>query len=177
VIQSRPAGWSILGVVLLLLGINATALLQNCQNLRPVHQGELAPNFQLPRVEDGKLAQNLSLKDTRGKLVLLDFWATWCAPCRASLPILEEVARTYPDDLQVLSINIEGANAAGRAHSMLSRLAPSITLLSDTNHVSSLYNVSTIPYLLLLDRNGRVVWVHRGGLRASSLHKAIASLL
>jgi len=181
--RSHRAGWGIAGLIALLIALNGGAAIKDCRNLRPVHQGEEAPQFTIPHIDaQGRLAGEFTLSESRGKVVILDFWATWCGPCKASMPVLNEIAQRYADrGVIVLSINTEGGAAAQRARTMANQLAPSVELLSDTGVASSLYKVNTIPHMLMLDRKGTVRWVHRGmGTRAGlrkDLEQAIEALL
>lgn len=171
--RSIRAGWAVAAIIGALLVLNGGAALEDCQSLRPVHEGEEAPNFSVPRInEQGRLAADFTLSETRGQVVILDFWATWCGPCKASMPVLEDIATTYADQgVRVISVNTEGAGAAQRARRMVDRLAPSVELLSDTGVAASLYKVHTIPHMLILDRQGTVRWVHGGMGTAAGLRR------
>ena len=181
--RSRRAGWVVVMLLTLLFALNGVSALQSCHSLRPVHEGELAPEFAMPQINsDGSLGAAFSLSQTRGSIVVLDFWATWCGPCKASMPVLEGIAKEYADQgVLVLSINTEGRSMARQARQMVDRLAPTVLLLSDQGQAASLYKVNTIPHMLILGRNGMVRWVHRGmgtsaGLR-NDLKKTIEALL
>ncbi len=178
-LRSRRAGWAIAALILALLAINGRSVGQGCSELRPLHAGELAPDFEVRSVDaEGKLANPLSLSSLRGKVVVLDFWATWCGPCRASMPVLDEIARKYEDQgLVVLSVNTEGPRLARAAREMANELAPATTLTSDHGPVSALYHVTTIPHMLVIDREGRVRWVHRGFTSASRLRSGLVEAI
>ena len=183
VTRSIRAGWIVLAITGALLAVNGGAAIRDCQSLRPVHEGEEAPNFSVPTIDArGQLGPDFSLSASRGEVIVLDFWATWCGPCKASMPVLEDIAESYADrGVRVISINTEGAGAAQRARRMANQLAPSLELVSDTGVASALYKVNTIPHMLIIDREGTVRWVHRGmgsagGLRRD-LEKATKALL
>ncbi len=178
-LRARRAGWAVLAMTLLLLGVNGVKLGRGCGELRPLHAGELAPDFEVRSVtEGGELGSALTLSSLRGKVVVLDFWATWCGPCRASMPVLNELASTYKDQgLVVLSLNTEGPRLARAARKMANELAPNTKLASDHGPVSALYKVTTIPHMLVIDREGQVRWVHRGFGTAAGLRKGLAAAI
>ena len=90
------------------------------------------------------------------------------------MPVLEAIASRYKDQgLVVLSLNTEGERLARKARTMADELSPSVTLASDNGPVSQLYKVTTIPHMLVIDREGRVRWVHRGFVSASGLREGL----
>ncbi len=116
-----------------------------------------APDFDL-RDRTGK---SVSLKRLKGKAVLLDFWATWCAPCRATMPEVENLHRKYRSQgLEVIGINIEGKSPDVLAYLNDNRY--SFTILFDSGDWNSVvakqYNVSTIPRTILIDKQGNIVY-------------------
>lgn len=177
--RQRVGGLGVLTIALALLVINLVAAARNWANLRPVHEGQLAPEFSLHQIEErGRLGPELSLAAHRGSVVVIDFWATWCGPCESAMPVLEEVARQYKErGLVILSVNTEGPGAAPSARAMAERLSPSLTLLSDEGSASVLYKVTTIPHMLVVDREGRVRWIHRGFSTASGLHSDLSEII
>lgn len=177
--RAAGAGWGVVALFGLLLAINGGNALRDCQSLRPVHEGETAPEFSLPRVDSrGMLAKDFTLSETRGDVVVLDFWATWCGPCKDSMPVLEDIAKSYADrGVRVISINTEGSGAAARARQMADSLSPSVELVSDTGVASTLYKVNTIPHMLILDRKGTVRWVHRGLGSTRGLRRNLARVI
>jgi thiol-disulfide isomerase/thioredoxin len=121
--------------------------------------GDPAPAFALPRIDaTGKLGERVTLAHTRGKVTVLDFWATWCGPCLAAMPRLEKLARSHPG-VAVLAINLDDA-AAARA--VFNEHGYTMTLLVDDDDVRDRYGVSSIPHTVIIDRAGVVRHVVRG---------------
>jgi len=120
--------------------------------------GTLAPDFAL-RATSGK---NLRLSEYRGRVVMINFWATWCGPCRQELPLLNAIYERYRDaGLVVLAVNVE--EDVERARKMAQGLGLTLPVLFDSvQHVSRLYDPSAMPATVLIDRGGRVRFVHLG---------------
>ena len=141
---------------------NLVAVVRGCEGLRPVTTGDPAPEVALARIDGGTPARLSSL---RGKVVLIDFWATWCAPCRQTMPMLERLYRKRrADGLEVMSIDTEGMAAAGRALAFARGLDPPVTfpLYADDGHAAFAYRVGPIPHLALIDKQGRIRRVYVG---------------
>ncbi len=120
----------------------------------PSSRTVLAPDFALPDLE-GKVQR---LADFRAKVVLLNFWATWCPPCRAEMPSMETSYQAYKDQgfvILAVSSNVQGA-AIVQPFMDQNRLSFP-TLLDPTGRVGGMYGVRSIPTSYLLDRQGRVV--------------------
>jgi peroxiredoxin len=122
-------------------------------------KGDLAPDFTLKRL-DGTA---LTLSDLRGKAVIVDFWDTWCPPCRRALPHLEELSQTYRDDLVVVGVAF-GQEGEAKVRSYVQERGltfemvlydPESTILSDFGGIQS------IPTTFLIDAQGviREKWV------------------
>ncbi|HEY1393781.1 MAG TPA: TlpA disulfide reductase family protein [Methylibium sp.] len=135
----------------------------------------VAPDFTL-RTLGG---QNLRLQEQRGQVVLVNFWATWCGPCRQEMPHLNSLYEKYrTSGFVLLGVNVDddARNAVGVA----SKLGLKFPVLFDTDKkVSKLYELVTMPSTVLIDRDGRVRYVHRGYLDgyADTYDKQIRELL
>ncbi len=127
------------------------------------HAGEMnkpAPAFELPHLD---AAQTItSLDSTNGKIRYLDFWASWCAPCRVSVPaIIQLQADLGGDDFEVIAVNVdENPDAARR---FLKRYDINYTVLSDPDASSAAdYKLPGMPTSYVLDRDGVIKLVHSG---------------
>ncbi len=120
--------------------------------------GAPAPGFQLPSSGSGPLA----LSDLKGQVVLINFWASWCGPCRQEMPVLEQLYRKYkPAGFTLLGVNVEPKS--GDALGFLKSTPVSFPILFDTaSKVSTLYEVTGMPSTVILDRKGNVRYVHHG---------------
>jgi peroxiredoxin len=117
-----------------------------------------APDFTLPSID----GPNLRLQEQRGRVVMINFWATWCGPCRVEMPHLSRLYEKYRGSgFTVLAVNIDEDphKAAGLAKQLGMRFP---VLLDTEKKVSRLYDLSTMPSTVLVDRDGRVRYVHRG---------------
>lgn len=121
---------------------------------------EMAPDFRLPTFSDER--QLVALADYRGQFVYVDFWASWCKPCREALPFYERLQREIGTDaLQIIGIGIDENPADARA--FLEKWPVSYPTLNDRDSaVMSAYRVETMPTGFLVDPQGRIRFVHRG---------------
>jgi len=104
----------------------------------------------------------LDLAAYRGKIVYLDFWASWCGPCRLSFPFMNGLRSSFPQgDLVVVAVNVDHSSAAARK--FLQQQPANFTLLYDpTGQTAAKFNVSEMPTSILIGRDGRVRYVHKG---------------
>ena len=116
-----------------------------------------APEFTLTNRAGGQL----SLSGLRGQVVMINFWASWCGPCRQEFPALDEMYRKYkPMGFTMVGINVESEKAD--AERFLGARPVSFPILFDPdNSVSGSYGVSAMPTTVLVDRQGRLRWQHR----------------
>jgi len=117
-----------------------------------------APDFSLK----SSTGENLRLSEYRGDVVMINFWATWCGPCRQEMPLLEQLYNRYERvGFSLLGVNIDDDSA--RAMDMIRELGISFPVLFDARkEVSKLYNVDAMPVTILVDREGVVRYVHKG---------------
>jgi peroxiredoxin len=120
--------------------------------------GKPAPDF-AAKSDSGR---NVRLSELRGQVVLINFWASWCSPCRQELPLLSKIYSQYRGaGFALLAVNVDDNRKD--AEGMLKRLDLKFPTLFDGNkRVAKLYGVDTMPATLVIDRDGRVRYVHRG---------------
>ena len=113
----------------------------------------------------------------QGKAVVLDFWASWCAPCRAQTPVLERVAKAFgADKLRVLGVGT--SDDRGSIERFLLRSEPAYTSVFDDQEVASaLYHVQGLPTLVVIDKHGTVRAVSSGFTNESELTRLVRDAL
>lgn len=118
----------------------------------------VAPTFTLP----SRAGDNVSLEQLKGKVVMLNFWASWCGPCRTEMPLLEQMHKRYSSlGFTMVGVNVE-ANTAD-AERWLKDTPVSFPVLFDReSKVSKLYDVNAMPSTVFIDRKGNIRYLHRG---------------
>jgi len=121
-----------------------------------------APTFKLP--VEGRFGETIALESLRGRVVLLNFWATWCVPCRREFPALDALSRNLgPTGLSVLAINSEESEQDALVAKFLREAKPSFPVLRDRDmSVARAYAIPGMPATFLVDRQGRMRWKHGG---------------
>lgn len=120
--------------------------------------GKPAPEFSLPTVE----GKNASLSDFKGKIVLLDFWATWCVPCRESSPIIEKLQATF-NEKGLVTLAVDAGEEPEVVKGYLAHNPSTLPNLMDSRKtVANLYNVDSFPAFVLISRDGKVVYSSTG---------------
>ena len=116
-----------------------------------------APAFTLT----SRAGKPVSLADLKGQVVMINFWASWCGPCRQEFPALDEMYKKYkPMGFEMVGINVESEKSD--AEKFLGATPVSFPILFDPdNKVSGTYGVSAMPTTFLVDRQGRLRWQHR----------------
>jgi len=123
--------------------------------------GELsgvAPNFELAAMDGGRV----SLADLKGQVVMVNFWATWCGPCRQEMPHLDALYQRYSSlGFTLLGVNVEkDSSGAGK---YLAETPVTFPILFDPkNEVTAMYNVVAMPSTVLIDKNGNLRFIHHG---------------
>ncbi len=121
-------------------------------------EGKAAPDFALK----SSTGENMRLSEFRGDVVMINFWATWCGPCRQEMPLLDELYARYERvGFNLLGVNID--DDSRRAMQMIEELGVDFPVLFDARkEVSKLYEVDAMPVTVLVDREGKVRHVHHG---------------
>ena len=152
--MTKPDQIRLLAAVLLLPGL---LLGSNLYAKSEPLQGP-APDFTLPLA--GK--KKLKLSQLQGNVVMINFWASWCGPCREEMPLIEELFQKYKKlGFIVYGVNVD-ANPQD-AQALLKETGVSFPVGYDTkNRVSQLYNVDSMPSTVMVDRKGNMRFLHRG---------------
>jgi thiol-disulfide isomerase/thioredoxin len=124
-----------------------------------VEPGQPAPSFSARALEGDS---TLNLAQYKGKVVFLDFWASWCQPCQTAMPLIESLRQEFPaDQFQVLAVNVD--QDPNKAKAFLARKKVGYPSVSDPEgRLPATYGLKTMPTSYLIDRNGVVRAVHAG---------------
>lgn len=126
---------------------------------RELAVGAKAPDFILLS-DKGK---KVTLADLRGKYVLLDFWASWCGPCRMEIPNLKRIWEKYHNKgLEIVSITLDVKDAAWRK-ALVEEQMPWLQLTAEGTDISKRYNIKGIPHILLLNSDGKIIGINLRG--------------
>jgi thiol-disulfide isomerase/thioredoxin len=147
-------------------------LLFSCTN-KNERATDAASDFKLQDL-DGK---TVKLSEFKGKPVLIDFWATWCPPCRASIPGIEKLHKSYSGKgLVVLGISLD-QGGWDSVKEFVTESGITYTVLKGTEDVASKYQVRTIPMLVIVDKEGKVYKRYLGFGDDDQLDKDVKSVL
>ncbi len=121
--------------------------------------------------------KSVKLSDFKGKVVLLEFWASWCPPCRASVPGLERLHKAFKDKgLAVLAVSMDSGDW-DVVKAFISDYGISYTVLKGTDEVAAQYSVRTIPTLLILNKEGKITKRYLGFSSEDELERDIKAAL
>ena len=117
-----------------------------------------APDFTLK----SRSGENLRLEDLRGEVVMLNFWASWCGPCRQEMPHMDDIEKEFRDyGFRVLAVNVDQRRED--AEEFLDTMPVDFAILWDhDSQVSERYDVQAMPTTVMIDRDGQARYVHHG---------------
>jgi thiol-disulfide isomerase/thioredoxin len=127
-------------------------------------QAAAMPSFSLPLLDGGRASI------AKGRVTVVDFWATWCAPCRVSMPRIQDVWREYgPRGVDLYSVDTDDPSAEREAHVKEFLLQNGLTfpVVLDDGAASSAFSIAVLPTMVVLDRDAQVVWTHVGALNGA----------
>ena len=133
--------------------------------------GRLAPDLALHQLE----GKELSLSDLRGQLVVLNFWVTWCPPCRTEIPALEQVWQERGDDVMVIGVNVQENPAVVEAFVADYGMSYPV-VLDPEGEAARLYRVRAFPTTYFIDRQGRIARVFNGPLTEPLIYTYLTDL-
>lgn len=130
-----------------------------------------APDYAAARLD---VQGDLSLSDLRGEVVLLNGWATWCAPCREEMPLLEELSNEYAaDGLRVIGVSIDRGNADARVREFADKVGVTFTILRDPdNTFARTFRTTGVPETMLIGRDGTLLYRWKGPLNGGAEDRA-----
>ena len=135
-------------------------LLEKIESVAKTAIGTVAPDFTFPDI-NGK---DVSLSSFKGKYVLIDFWASWCGPCRKESPNVQKQYQLYKDKgFEVVSVSIDKKEAAWKKAVEEDQIKGTLLLAQDSKKIMKDYVFSGIPYMVLLDKEGKVMALNLRG--------------
>lgn len=150
---------------------------QEKSNRAATAPGVTAPGFTIPLMEGGEV----SLNELKGKIVLIDFWATWCPPCREELPYLVKLAKEFESQGVVLiAANDEGAvGGPDFVRAWIDRTLPDLAphTAFATPQMTSAYKLEVMPTLVFIDRDGQIRETVTGAIPERAIRRRIEQLL
>ncbi len=132
-------------------------------------EGKPAPPLTLQLLDGDK---KVELSSRRGRVVMLDFWATWCGPCRATMPRVEKIFREYEArgvDAYAVNTDVSSPNREPTVREFMLQNSLNLTVAIDGDEgaAQSAFGVSSLPTLVVLDRKGAVAFSHVGTMNSS----------
>ncbi|PRP51460.1 thiol:disulfide interchange protein [Bacillus halotolerans] len=123
-----------------------------------IEEGQQAPDFTLKTLS----GERTSLSDVKGKKVLLNFWATWCKPCRQEMPAMEELQKEH-SDVAVIAVNFTSAEKSEKqVQTFADTYHLTFPILIDKKGINAEYNVFSYPTTYILDKKGVIQDIHIG---------------
>jgi thiol-disulfide isomerase/thioredoxin len=140
-------------LAVLFVSIAGTVYCQDAEN-------EIAPDFS-GKTPDGKVVK---LSDYKGKVVLVDFWASWCSPCREEMPELIKFYKSHGNtDFEILAVNIDKDNV--NVNHFLDKLITKPlfpVILDNEQKIPELFNIESMPTTIFIDKSGKIRYRHNG---------------
>ncbi|MFD0958903.1 TlpA family protein disulfide reductase [Paenibacillus chungangensis] len=136
-------------------------------------RGKQAPDFQLQDTS----GQSVQLSDYRGQKIILNFWATWCPPCRAEMPHMEKVYNEH-EDAVVLGVNLTHTEKnSGDIDAFVQDFGLTFPIVFDSEgDVSDIYRVTAYPTTYMIDQNGIIHEIYMGAINEEIMNRSLATM-
>ena len=152
---ARTAGALVLVLLLVLVALRITWIAGHAKAIAPVGGGDTAPAFTLPLLGGGEFVY--APGQVPGQVVVLDFWATWCEPCRIALPHIDALHRRYRDrGVRFVAVDTEGPEARPAVEALVRSLGLQLPVALDGDEVSGHYKVTSLPTTVIVGRDGTI---------------------
>jgi len=176
VLPARIAVTALTLVLGLAVFVNATWVVRNAHAVKPFGQGDPVPNFTLARANGA--GGQVSLESLRGKVVLIDFWASWCMPCLKLAPVLHEVHQQWAlKGFEVASINID-LSMVELQDFLKVNPAPYPVLMADAEgKVAEQFKVVNLPHIVILDKQGHAAQTFWGYKSRGQIENVVRDLI
>lgn len=157
------------------IGVSSIFFKASEQTVAFAQRGFLAPDFELRSIDRG----TIRLSDLRGKVVILNFWASWCPPCREEMPALQRVYQAYQSQgVEVIAVNVTSQDTLSDALNFVQDNGLTFSvLLDEQGGVQSTYRISGLPTTFFIDREGKIRELMIGGPLSEALLLAQAQRL
>jgi thiol-disulfide isomerase/thioredoxin len=172
--------WSVVGIIVLVLGIGLTVAARSMKDdLYPVEQGSAAPNFSARVL--GDTARKTFDADYKGKVVLLNIWATYCEPCKAEIPSLEKLHKLYGDSgLKIVAIENDKSVTDDSVRTFIKTFGATFEVLRETSgKIDDAYQTTGIPETFIIGPEGTIrrKWIGADDWTSQGNRALIAQLL
>lgn len=165
-------------ILLVLLGAIVFAIVSNLQADNTVYRvGDQAPDFQLTQINKNNEAETIRLSDLKGKGVMLNFWATWCKPCEAEMPYMQELYPEYKDlGVEIVAVSLDSTELV--VDRFIDRYNLTFPIPHDTTGaIRDLYKVGPIPSTFFINSEGEIVEYVSGALTLESLEGYLQNIV
>jgi len=165
---------TLLSITLLAILVLIASCDQDTGAVRSNTENQVAKTFTLESLEGD---EEISLEDFKGKPIVVNFWATWCGPCKQEMPFFEKTWKEYKDK-EVVFIGIDVMDDKDNAQEFIEKLGISYTNLYDpSGKTSNSYGVVALPATFFIDKNGDIAVKHYGSFLGKDAEKAFKSYL